>query len=125
MNFILPNGLDKIGGKGIGVYGGLDIHGKKRLVPWTKLGTTVQPGTNVISLTEPVDWVVGEKVIITTTSYILEHTEIMTIAEVNGNKMELTFTESLVFEHLSYEENFDDGIYFYLFIRENLSILKV
>ncbi len=35
--FTLPDEMTTIGGKGIGVYGGLDLHGSPRNVTWTRL----------------------------------------------------------------------------------------
>lgn len=109
LDFILPNGFEKIGGKGIGAYGGLDIHGKPRDVSWTKLATTASAGANTIELVQPVDWVVGEEILITTTSYILEHTETLVISAVSNDKRTLTLASSLAYDHLAYSENLPDG----------------
>ena len=73
LQFMLPDGIQTIGGKGIGVYGGLDIHGKPRDVSWTKLATTVRAGNNTIELIEPVDWIAGEQIMVVTTQFVIEH----------------------------------------------------
>ena len=57
--FQLPNGYDSIGRKAIGVYGGLDLHGKVRTPVWTKLATTAEAGTKTIVLKDQVDWQKG------------------------------------------------------------------
>jgi len=108
-NFILPDGIEKIGGKGIGVYGGLDIHGKPREVTWTKLSTTANAGANTITLVRAVDWTVGEEIMITTTSFIVEHTETMFISAVSSDKKTLTLNSPLAYDHLAYSENLPDG----------------
>ncbi len=59
LNFMLPNGYETISGKAIGVYGGLDLHGKPRNPSWTKLNLTANAGTNKITLNEAVDWKIG------------------------------------------------------------------
>lgn len=59
LDYKLPNRIDSIGGKGIGVYGGLDIHGIPRQPSWTNLNATVAKGNNRITLKEPVDWQIG------------------------------------------------------------------
>jgi hypothetical protein len=59
-----------------GIFGQLDIHGMPRNVIWSRLNATVLPGASNISLVEPVDWQIGEEIVITTTSYSLEQTEI-------------------------------------------------
>ncbi len=109
LKFFLPNGLENIGGKGIGVYGGLDIHGKPRNVVWTKLNTTARSGDTSIVLVSAVDWQVGEQVAITTTSFVVEQTEVMTIAAVSADKKTLTFTEGLKYEHVAFSERFANG----------------
>ena len=58
---MLPDQLSSIGGKGIGVYGGLDIHGKPRQPSWTTLESTVAKGKNTITLKDPVDWQIGKE----------------------------------------------------------------
>ena len=65
-----------MGAKGIGVFGYLDMHGKPHSVTWTRLKETVQSGSDQISLVEPVDWIRGEEILITTTSFGVEQTEI-------------------------------------------------
>lgn len=112
LRFVLPNGLENIGGKGIGVYGGLDIHGKPRDVTWTKLNTTVNAGATQIGLVEPVDWQVGELITITTTSFVVDQTEAMTIAAVSDDRRTLTLTSGLVYDHLVIRETLDNGQYY-------------
>ncbi|CAF0978946.1 unnamed protein product, partial [Brachionus calyciflorus] len=56
LNYKLPNQVDSIGGKGIGVYGGLDIHGKPRYKTWTVLENTAAKGATSITLKDNVDW---------------------------------------------------------------------
>lgn len=59
LDYKLPNFVDSIGGKAIGVYGGLDIHGRPRQPSWTTLNSTVTQGSNTITLKDPVDWNIG------------------------------------------------------------------
>ncbi len=66
----------ELGVKGIGVFGQLDLHGKPRRVTWTRLNRSVEAGDRIIELSESVDWQIGEEIIITTTSFSMEETEI-------------------------------------------------
>lgn len=59
LNFTLPDDVSMVGGKAIGVYGGLDLHGQPRRPAWTQLDSTARAGTNIITLTQPVDWKIG------------------------------------------------------------------
>lgn len=109
LNLRLPNGLDQIGGKGIGVYGGLDIHGKPRNVTWTTLNQTCNAGTNKIKLNSPVDWQIGEQILVSTTTFIANQTEIATIANISSDRLTLTLNSTLKFIHLAYFEKFPTG----------------
>lgn len=108
-DFLLPNGLEKIGGKAIGVYGGLDIHGRPRDVVWTKLAVRASAGDTSVTLVRAVDWRVGERIVLTTTSFVLEHTETMVVAAVSGDGRTLTLSAPLAYDHLAYSEQFTDG----------------
>lgn len=108
-SFKLPNQIEFIGGKGIGVYGGLDLHGAPVAVPWTRLNETAKSGSSQIRLIKPVDWKEGDQILLTTTSYILEHTEIMNITSVSADNMTLNLSENLKYDHLAYSERFDDN----------------
>ncbi len=104
LHFTLPNGFDTIGTKALAVYGGLDLHGKIRSVSWTRLANTASAGQTLITLQEPVDWKAGEEVLVTTTSFILEHTEIRRIVAVSADGRNLTLNVALDFEHLAFTE---------------------
>ncbi|CAF5139449.1 unnamed protein product, partial [Rotaria sp. Silwood1] len=82
INVLLPNDAGSIGPQVIGVLGGLDLHGLKRNVSWTRLITTASSGQNSIILSQPVDWKIGEEIILTTTDTNIEHTERQTIANI-------------------------------------------
>ena len=98
-----------IGGKGIGVYGGLDLHGKPRNVSWTTLSNTAKAGTNVITLEKAVDWQVGEEIVITTTTYRHDQTETAKIASVSADKRTLTLQSNLQYDHLYIQKNYSNG----------------
>ncbi|CAF0710276.1 unnamed protein product [Brachionus calyciflorus] len=107
LDYKLPNQIDSIGGKAIGVYGGLDIHGRPRQPAWTTLELTAPKGSNIINLRDPVDWDIGEKIVITTTSYIINQTEVFTIASKSPNNKTLTLNSPLQYEHLGFMETLD------------------
>lgn len=96
----------KVGHKGIGVFGYLDLHGKPREVVWTYLNETADRGSEIISLVDPVDWQVGEEIVITTTSFSAEQTEVKRIVDISEDNMTLTLNTSLEHAHLSFSESF-------------------
>ncbi len=104
-NFTLPDQLSMIGGKAIGVYGGLDLHGKPRNISWTRLNQTADIGANSISLYESVDWQIGEQIIITTTSFIANQSEVLTITGVSSDRKTIRFNESLQYRHIAFSEH--------------------
>jgi hypothetical protein len=104
-NFYLPNGFDSIGVKGIGVYGGLDLHGKPRNRAWTTLATTARAGQSSIRLKEPVDWQTGEEIVITSTSFLPEQAETLIIANVSADRLTLNLSSSLMFDHIGFSES--------------------
>ena len=64
------------GNKVIAVHGGVfDVHGKKRVPTWTTLSETAAKAANQIKLREPVDWVIGEEIVIAPTSYNMNESE--------------------------------------------------
>ncbi|XP_073535878.1 fibrocystin-L [Phyllobates terribilis] len=94
----LPDGPNQ-GSKVLGVFGQLDLHGLPRSVYRTKLANTVSAGSQIINVTQPVDWKAGEDILITTTSYSAWQTETRNIIAVSSDKMTLTLNETLSFNH--------------------------
>ncbi|KAM4026998.1 fibrocystin-L isoform 2-T2 [Anomaloglossus baeobatrachus] len=94
----LPDGPNQ-GSKVLGVFGQLDLHGLPRSVYRTKLANTASAGSQIINVTKPVDWKVGEDILITTTSYDAWQTETRNIIAISTDKMTLTLNESLSFSH--------------------------
>ncbi|KAM5157489.1 fibrocystin-L [Mantella aurantiaca] len=94
----LPDGPNQ-GSKVLGVFGELDLHGLPRSVYKTKLANTAPAGSQYIILAEPVDWKVGEDILITTTSYSAWQTETRRIIAVSPDQRKLTLNDSLAFNH--------------------------
>lgn len=82
-----------------GAFGGLDLHGKSRRVTWTRLLSGVAAGASVVRVGSPVDWEVGEEVVLTTTSHKAKETEVRTIAALSGDKTTITLDSPLLYSH--------------------------
>jgi hypothetical protein len=106
---LLPNDAGSLGPRVVGVLGGLDLHGISRNVSWTRLATTANAGQSTITLSEPVDWMVGDEIILTTTDTRIEHTERRTIASVNGAGTVVTLTAPLTYTHIVIHNVFPNG----------------
>ncbi len=79
------------------VMGHLEIHGSPLVPTWTRLAETVQPGATTLSLTSPVDWKVGDNIVIASTSLNPSESERDMVAAVSGNL--LTLAQPLKYEH--------------------------
>ena len=109
LNYTLAETCDMMGGKGIGVFGGLDLHGRPRNVTWTTLNQTHAAGSDTISLAVPVDWMPGEEIAVSTTSFQAAQTETFRIVAKSGDNRTLTLNATLAFDHLLAKESFDGG----------------
>eukprot|EP00029_Vermamoeba_vermiformis_P008039 TRINITY_DN3653_c0_g1_i1.p1 TRINITY_DN3653_c0_g1~~TRINITY_DN3653_c0_g1_i1.p1 ORF type:complete len:1168 (-),score=259.25 TRINITY_DN3653_c0_g1_i1:226-3597(-) len=63
--------FEGMGSKVLGVYPGtqLDIHGSVRKPTWTRLGETAVKGSDRITLLEPVEWQIGDEIVIASTDF--------------------------------------------------------
>ncbi|CAM4636768.1 unnamed protein product [Leuciscus chuanchicus] len=98
-DWLLPSGPNQ-GSKVLGVFGSLELYGMPHNVYHTKLASTSQAGNSTLSLQEPVDWKVGEKILLSTTSYDPWQTEIRTITAISDYGRTLTLDQPLSFTHI-------------------------
>ncbi|CAL1525941.1 unnamed protein product, partial [Lymnaea stagnalis] len=87
-----------LGSRFIGVFGGLQLHGKDRGIIKTSLATTVDSG-NQITVTDNVSWVPGDIILITTTDYNPWHTETFSISSIAGNTV--TLNSTIKYRHIA------------------------
>jgi autotransporter-associated beta strand protein len=78
--------------------GTLDIHGRDR-IEWTKLGANAGPGATSLTLAEPVDWVVGDSILVTSSRRNANEAETRTITSVSGDFKTVSFTTGLTHPH--------------------------
>ena len=104
----LPLNLPRMETKMIGVIGGLDLHGIRRGISWTRLSSTALAGQTLLILSQPVTWLVGDELIITTTDTNIAHTERHRIASIqNGTRIRTV--SPLSFTHLVLQTTFANG----------------
>ncbi|KAI8520654.1 Fibrocystin-L [Branchiostoma belcheri] len=104
--------LPLYGAKTLGVREGtLDLHGRPTPITWTFLAETVSPGDTSLTLTQSVNWEVGDQIVLATTGH--RHTqrqnEVRTIASVSDDGRTLTITEGLQYRHISAVTTFADA----------------
>ena len=87
--------------------GEIDFHGRPLDVTWTRLAETAQPGATRIFLQDRVDWEVGGKVVIASTSFSQRENEQMEIAAIeNGDSGSiLTLASPLKYQHISVQQD--------------------
>ncbi|CAF4204331.1 unnamed protein product, partial [Rotaria magnacalcarata] len=109
VNVLLPNNAGSIGPRVIGVLGGLDLHGIPHNVSWTRLASTASAGQTSITLSEPVDWAIGNEIILTTTDTRIEHSERRPIDAINGPGTVITLNSALTYTHIVINNVFPNG----------------
>jgi hypothetical protein len=90
------------------------LHGLPHNITWTRLSTTASSSQNSIQLSEPVNWKIGDKIIITTTDTNLEHTERHTIANISSDNLTITTVNPLVYTHIVIHNVFPNGEIFHI-----------
>ncbi|MCS7194309.1 MAG: hypothetical protein NZ849_05260 [Meiothermus sp.] len=83
--------------------GRLEIIGENR-VAWTKLAETAPAGSTQIRLVEPVDWRVGEEIVIASTALDPYQAEVRTIRAVQGTQ--ITLDRPLTYGHFGELQTF-------------------
>ena len=110
VNVLFPNGAaGSVGPRVLAVLGGLDLHGISHNVTWTRLGATATAGQNTITLSEPVDWAIGNEIIVTTTDTRIDHVERHTIASINLARTGITLVNPLAYTHVFIQNTFPNG----------------
>ena len=107
-----PN-LPIFGNKVIGVnYGILEMHGIERPITWTDLKETAEIGATSITLNDitgdPLDWQVGEEIVIASTDFVGRHAEKRTITGVTNRDTNpvITFATALLYKHYAGVETY-------------------
>ncbi|XP_060603397.1 fibrocystin-L-like isoform X3 [Ruditapes philippinarum] len=89
--------------------GTLDLHGKEVPLTWTRLASSSASGSNTLELVDPVEWNVGDEIVIASTGHrqSQKENEKKRITAISQNKQTLTLDSALESEHVGVEETFD------------------
>ncbi|XP_069771791.1 PKHD1 like 1, tandem duplicate 1 [Narcine bancroftii] len=98
-DWTLPYGPNQ-GAKVLGVFGGLDLHGRPHQLYRTKLGATALAASGNITLAAAVDWQEGDQILLTSTSSDPKQSEIRIINSVSPDRRSLLLDQPLSFTHL-------------------------
>ncbi len=84
------------------------LHGKKK-TSWTQLDITAEIGQTEIALKEAVDWEIGDKIVIASSSRLQSETETRTILGISSDGRQLTLNAPLLYQHYASIEEYDNG----------------
>ncbi|MGB8166387.1 MAG: G8 domain-containing protein, partial [Chthoniobacteraceae bacterium] len=92
--------LASMGAKLLGAHNGgtLEIHGRDR-IEWTHLGANAAAGGTSLTLSEAVDWVVGDTILVTSSRADWDEAETRTITGVSGDLKTVSFATPLTYPH--------------------------
>jgi len=90
-----------LGNKVFSVFGQVNIWGQAPTTPWTRLNSTVLPSATSLTLTSPVNWKSGDRIVITSTEYDATQTESFTIASVSPDGFTIALTSPVVYRHFA------------------------
>ncbi|MCC7325458.1 MAG: G8 domain-containing protein [Burkholderiales bacterium] len=88
--------LQLFGKKGA-TYGNVDSSNSG--TSWVRLDRTLPIGKNEVVLDRPVDWAIGDEIVVTTTDYLPAHSEQFTIIGIKGDSKTLTVDRNAAHEH--------------------------
>ncbi|MEM9917811.1 MAG: G8 domain-containing protein [Bacteroidota bacterium] len=86
----------------------LQLHGKPR-DSWTQLGAHANQGTNQITLKEPMDWKVGDLIVIASTDFNAHQAETRLISQVSGGGTTFHFNDTLKYNHFGELQHFPNS----------------
>ena len=80
-------------------------------MPWTRLAQTAAAGATQIVLEKAVTWNVGDKIVLATTGkrHSQAQNEVRIISAISSDKLTLTLTEALKYEHIGVSQTFANG----------------
>eukprot|EP00899_Mesostigma_viride_P025002 jgi/Mesvir1/5687/Mv15702-RA.1 len=100
------------GAKNIAVRRGtVDAHGLPKTPSWTSLSANAAAGATSLTLSEPVNWAVGDEVVVTASSYLPEEAEVRVITGVEAGGTRLRLDQPLEFSHLGRTETYDGWLF--------------
>lgn len=106
---VIAPDLPIYGAKNIAVRGGtLDLHGLPKLPTWTKLGADAAVGDTSITLDQPVNWAVGDEIVVASSGYVPTEAEKVTVTGVSGDGYTLTFEPPLEYVHYGHIVTYDN-----------------
>ncbi len=108
-NELIPG--TSVNSKAIMVMNGatMNLHGAPK-VSWVKIGAQTTAGSTSITLAEPVDWEVGDEIVITPNRLNPAEAETRVITNISNNQKTISFDAALQFPRMGELKNYSNGI---------------
>ena len=88
------------GNKGIGCMDcKFSMYGRPRKPTWTTISATISPAATTLTVTDDVDWKVGETIVVASTSFFHYEAEERVITSISGKT--ITVDKAFVYKHVS------------------------
>lgn len=104
----------------VGVFGGLELHGRNISSTWTRLQTTVSAGEKVLTVddgTKISEWRAGDKIVVTSSSHNMAEAEEAIIEVVDSDAGRITLKENLKYRHTGTMSSFNSlNVYIIIFL---------
>ncbi len=86
----------------------IELHGSEKK-SWTQLSITAEQGANTMSFKEPVDWEIGDEIIIASSEQDQNQAEQKTIVAISSNGQTITLDSPLNYRHFAEIQNYTNG----------------
>ncbi|GBG62859.1 hypothetical protein CBR_g34230 [Chara braunii] len=84
----------------VAVLGNLDMHGLERTYTWSQLAKSAPEGSRILEIRDPVDWKVGDMIVVAPSRWDPDEAERAKIVAISGNRRVLTIDQGLRFPHM-------------------------
>ena len=91
---LIVTNTQALGNKVMAVYGSVNLVGNPRAYVKSRLQTTLNPGATQLTVQEPVDWVVGDVIVVSSTEYDVTQAENFTVTAVTSSGRTTTLSLS-------------------------------
>ncbi|XP_060567723.1 fibrocystin-L-like [Ruditapes philippinarum] len=95
--------------KTIGVFGGFDLFGRETGTSWTNLKFSANTGDRKIVLSEKVQWLKGDEIVISPTGFGPWQSETFKIISIGNDQSTIELNDTLKFKHIVHKEVLQSG----------------
>ena len=108
---LIVTNTQPLGNKVMAVYGSVNLVGAPRAHVTTRLLTTVNPGDTSLTVTDPVDWAAGDRLVVSSTEYDATQAENFTLTAVaySADRRTATLSVNAPFAHRHFGGSIQHG----------------